>query len=242
MSRRETGAAEEPEDLLCLEERPESDEYEVDGVEWLEDEAELASRGSALPAPTTRNRLASLLLVGAVLAATALGANRVYHRDLTAQTVAEASTDTLVLAAPAHGGVSLPGLVEGVKGARYATGTGSATQQPGEPRAAVAVALVNRSPGPVTLLPGAVLLGVGLSGSSLGGSSALVLAPGQSTVLRGFVTADCAAGRPERDAVAETSLMISARTSGGGLGVGTVSLGSAGGSVRDRICLALGEG
>ncbi len=244
MSRREAAGAEEPEELPRLEDGPDSGEYELDeadGVEWLEDEDELASRGCALPAPTTRNRLASLLLVGAVLAATGFGANRVYHRDLTAQTVAEASTDTLILAAPAHGGVSLPGLVEGAKSADSATRR-TEPQQTGEPRAEVAVSLVNRSPGPITLLPGAVLLGVGLSGSSLGGSSTVVLAPGQSTVLRGFVTADCAAARPERDAVAETSLMVSARTSGGGLGVGTVSLGSAGGSIRDRICRALGEG
>ncbi len=237
MNWRATDRKAQPTEFLRLEYEPgfeDADPADPDGIEWVEDVAasdELAGRPHALPAPTTRHRLASLLLLGAVLASTGYGANRVYHRDLTADLTADAASDELILATAARGGLSLPGLADAGAGTEAAA-------QSGDARAEVAVALVNRSPGAVTLLPGATLLGKGLSGSSLGASAPVVLAPGQSTVLRGYVTADCADAGPDHGTAATTSLMVSARTSGGGLGVGTVALGSAGGSVRDRICAA----
>lgn len=212
---------------------------ELDAVEWLEgedgedaDRDEIASRPSALAAHTTRRRVvSSLLLVGAVLAATGYGANAVYHRDRTADRTADlaadATADELILAAPASRGISLPGL----------GGTGSGATRTELLSTEIAVPLVNRGPAAITLLPGATLLGRGLTASNLG-SATTVLDPGQSTVLRGSVTVDCARGAADSGPAAVTSLMISARTSGGGLGVSTVAFADAAGSVRDRVCAA----
>jgi hypothetical protein len=217
--------------------RVEPDEFEdvedAGEIEWLEGDEEFAeevedtisARSARLPAPTTRHRaVASLLLVGAVLAVCVYAADSVYRRDL----LGDVAADELILAAPPRPGVSLPAL-------EHLASAGRWTERP---RTEVAVPLVNRGPDPITLLPGATLLGVGLSASSLGADAATVLGPGQATLLRGYVTADCVYSRPDSAAAAETSLMISARTSGGGLGVSAVALGSDGGSVRDRICAA----
>jgi len=204
---------------------------EAADVEWLDHDAadELASRPCALPAHATRPRvIGSLVLVGAVLAGTGYGANRVYHRDRAADLVAGATADELILAAPAARGISLPGL-GGLAAAT--TRTGSRLSTP------IAVPLVNRGPAAITLLPGATLLGPGLTASNLGGATT-VLTPGQSTVLRGYVTVDCGRGAADTGTAGVTSLTISARTSGGGLGVSTVAFADAAGSVRDRVCAA----
>jgi len=206
---------------------------EGDDVAWLEDEDQIAAGSGALPARTTRARVVgSLLLVGAVLAATGYGANAVDQRDRAADLGNAAAADELVLAAPASRGISLPGLGD----------LGSAAARTGRLRTErlsteIAVPLVNRGPAAITLLPGATLLGPGLTAADLGDAT-IVLAPGQSTVLRGRVTVDC--GRDDNGTgtgtKAVTSLMVSARTSGGGLGVSTVAFDAAAGSVRDRVC------
>lgn len=205
---------------------------DVDETEWLEqaDEDEIAAHPAALSSrPPHRRVVSSLLLLGAVLVATGYGAADVYQRDRTADLVADAAADELILAAPTSGGISLPAL----------GGLGSADFRAGRLSTEIAVPLVNRGPAAVTLLPGATLLGPGLTAAHLGDGGTIVLGPGQATVLRGSVTVDCAASAVGRGPTAGTSLTISARTSGGGLGVGTVTFtGSAAGSVRDRVCAA----
>lgn len=206
------------------------DEFDADSVEWLEDAAqdEVDAGSSVLPPRTTRRRLVgSLLLVGCVLAATGYGVHAVYQRDA----ALEAAENELILGPATSSGSAV--LDTGARAAR--------TTWTEHPRVGIRIPVVNRGPDPVTLLPGATLVGAGLLGSSLSagsGARATVLGPGRSTVLAGYVTADCVFSGPDTGTAAATSLSVTARTSGGGVGVSAVPVdaGTNAGSIRDRIC------
>jgi hypothetical protein len=223
MKRRGADGPEDPEMFL---------DPDADGVEWLDEDGdadEVGARDPVLPAPTTRHRaLGSLLAAGALVAAVAAGSNAVYRHDLAADAAAETASNELILAVPASLGMSLPDL----------GGVGAAGGWIQDPRTEIALPVVNRGPEPVTLLPGATLLGAGVTAWSADVRGGVVLAPGQSTVLRGYVTVDCVFSGPDVGVRARTSLTLRARTSGGGLGVSTVTYDGAEGSVRDRVCHA----
>jgi hypothetical protein len=207
-----------------------------DDVEWLDghdghDEVRVRAHESArLPPRTTARRvLGSLLVLVLALAATGYAGSAVYRHD----EAVEQAANTLVLQGVDVGDpVTL--LDPGALG-----GAGSWRIQPSAP---IAVDVVNESPDPITLLPGATLYGPGLTApATLRPSGPAVLRPGQTGRLTGVATVDCSV-QAQTETDHGNSVLVQARTTDGAVGVASVALGGGGESVRQQICVEQGQG
>jgi hypothetical protein len=194
-------------------------------------EERIEARGGArLPLRAAWRRMAAgALVLGLALGATTGAAIGAYHRDL----AAERAAATLALRAQATGDpVTVPDTAAlGVPGTWRI-----------DPSTSVEVDLVNLSPDAVTLLPGAVLRGPGVTAGTLDPSGSGRLTPGQVGRLEGSATVDCGLIPAPAPAAAHSTLLVRARLANGAVGLDAVALGGGGESVRDQICLRQGEG
>lgn len=201
-------------------------------VDWLDEEKVGAARHHVLPPRTTGHRLAVTVTVfGLALSATGLFGVSEYRHDK----AIEAAGNALVLRGVDVGDpVTLtdPGLLGEPNAWRL------------DPSAAISVGVTNESPDAITLLPGATLLGPGLTGpATLRPAGGAELQPGQSGHLTGVVTVDCGVQTaPTLDTSQGSTVLVQARTADGGVGTASVGLNTGQESVREQICLQEGEG
>jgi hypothetical protein len=205
-------------------------------IAWLdvdgEPEEDLGgSRGSSLlpPRTTARRALVSLLIFALALSTTGFAGLHAFRHDQSVQAaenelvLREADvTDPLMLTDPGELG-------------------GADTWRP-NPSASIAIGVTNESPDPITLLPGATLLGPDMAGpATLQPSGKTLLRPGQSDELTGVATVNC--GVPERltSVLENDTILVHARTASGAEGVATVSLDGGAESIRSAICTEEGD-
>ncbi|HEX4789095.1 MAG TPA: hypothetical protein VH372_11575 [Actinospica sp.] len=209
---------------------PEGGHGTEDGVLWLGEEGLGSHRGGLLPPLTTTRRLTgSLLTFVLALALTGFSGAAAYRHDAA---VAAAANALILQQVNVGDAVTLtdPGRLGGANGWRI------------EPSAAIAVGVTNKGPDAITLLPGAVLTGPGVTGqSTLSPAGATVLGPGQSGRLTGTVTVDCgmnvqAPSTPRTHTAAGNILLVHARTASGAVGVAAIGVGQGGDAVREQIC------
>ena len=200
---------------------------EADEVLWLDEEGLGGHRGGLLPPRTTVHRVAGSLLVFALgLSLTGFSGLSAYRHDAA---VAAAANELILREVNVGDAVTLtdPGQLGGANSWRIA------------PSAAISIGVTNESPDSITLLPGAQLVGPGLTEpATLSPAGAKVLAPGQSGKLTGTVTVDCgvqveAFARPST--ATGSSVLVQARTASGAVGVAALTVGQADG-VRQQIC------
>ena len=204
------------------------------GVAWLdaEDEQDVRSSESSLPPRASARRvLGSLLVFAFALCTTGFAGVLAYRHD---QAV-EAAADALILREVRVGDpVTLvdPGALGGSGAWRI------------DPSATVAVDVTNESPDTITLLPGATLLGPGLTApATLRPSGLSVLRRGQSGRLTGVATVNCAVQTAQTEQAAHgNTVLVPARTASGAVGVASVALDGGGESVRQEICVQQGQG
>ncbi len=204
---------------------PEDGESERADVVWLEEDP-VGSEQTARLSLTTRHRAAvSLLTLAALLAAGAGTADRVYRHDQALDLAAH----TLVLGQPRDAaGLSLPQLA----------GLGAGTSWTWQPDTDVQIALVNRGPEAVTLLPGATLS----SPSQIDGVARLdpagsaTIRPGQTGRIQGRVTVQCNQDEPN----APFTLTVRARTASGAVAVSSMDLSRdpTTGTLAEQACRA----
>lgn len=202
-------------------------------VAWSDADDEQGKRpreGTLPPHTTVRRILASLLIFGLALAVTGFAGAHAYRR---AQAT-ELADDTLILGEARVGEpVTLvdPDELGGSGGWRL------------DPSVTVAVDVTNESPDAITLLPGALLTGSGLSSpAALQPSGASVLEPGQSGRLIGTATVNCGVRALQSAKVAQPgSVLVPARTSNGAVGAAQVDLDGGGESIREQICGRQGQ-
>ncbi|MBR7833186.1 hypothetical protein KDL01_07915 [Actinospica durhamensis] len=176
-----------------------------------------------------RRPAAFVLVLGLCVGATALAGVGAYRRDLAADRAAAA----LILRQETIGDpVSLPD----------AASLGPVGSWSAEPSATAEVDLVNLGPDAVTLLPGDVLRGPGVTAGSLSPGGSGRLSPGQIARLVGTVWVDCrqtpATTSPSPPV---TTLLVRARLANSRVGTTPIGLNAGGESVRDQICLRQGE-
>lgn len=205
-------------------------------VAWLDIDGEQeenlgGSRGGSLlpPRTTVRRVLVSLLVFALALSTTGWAGVDAFRHD---QAVQAAENELVLREAAVIDPMTLtdPGELGELGSWRV------------EPSASIAVSVTNESPDPITLLPGATLLGPGLADpATLRPSGTKPLRPGQSGELTGVATVDCGilTERPT-DVLGNDSILAQARTTSGAVGVATIALGGAE-SIRSAICTEEGE-
>jgi hypothetical protein len=209
---------------------------DADAVHWLDEEEGLGPRSARLPARTTPHRVLGSLLVFALgFSVTGLfGASALRHD----RAVRAAANELMLRATDDRDPVALTDPAQ-LRADSWRL----------EPTASIAVDVTNESPDPITLLPGATLLGPGLiSPVTLAPAGVAVLAPGRSGRLTGVATAECGV-RPLTEpaqpaaAVKGDSVLVQARTASGSIGVASLTVGAGEADpVRSRICAEEGDG
>lgn len=205
-------------------------------VAWLDIDGEHEENlggshgGSLLPPRTTVRRvLLSLLIFALALSTTGWAGVDAFRHDQSVQAAAnelvlheEAVVDPMTLTDPAE--------------------LGELGSWRVEPSASIAIEVTNQSPDPITLLPGATLLGPGLADpATLRPSGTKPLRPGQSGALTGVATVNCGTlNETPAGSLVSDSILVQARTASGAVGVATVALGGAE-TIRTAICTEEGE-
>ena len=198
---------------------------EGEEVDWLEEDPLGADRPARLSLTTRHRAGVSLLTLAALLAAGVGTGDRVYRHDQALDLAASA----LVLAQPAGAaGLSLPTIAV----------LGVGTSWTWRPDTDVQIALVNRGPDPVTLLPGATLASL----SQIDGVARLdpvgtaTLQPGQTGRLAGVAVAQC----NEDDPNALLTLTVPARTASGAVSLTSLELSHSptAGTLAEQACHA----
>jgi hypothetical protein len=206
-------------------------------IAWLdpdgEDEVYLGgSRGSSLSAPrtTARRVYGPLLIFALALSGTGFAGVHAFRHD---RAVQAAGNELVLREAKAGDAVTLTdsGADGGLRAWRV------------DPSASIDIGVTNESPDPITLLPGATLLGSGLTAAAtLRPDGATVLRPGQTGKLTGAISVNCGIQTGSLTSVLQSNtVLVQARTASGATGVATVDLGAGGASVRTQICDDEGE-
>lgn len=207
-------------------------------IAWLDADGEErehlgGSRGSSLlpPRTTARRVFASLLIFALALSTTGFAGVDAFRHD---RAVQAAANELLLGGVQVGDPVTLtdPGELGGLGTWRM------------EPSVSISVGVTNESPDPITLLPGATLLGPGVTApATLRVSGTASLRPGQSTELTGVVTVDCGVLKQRPSTATESNtVQVRARTASGAVGDATVTLPGGAESVRLQICAEQGAG
>lgn len=216
---------------------------ELGDAAWLEEERVESGQGAgALPPRASRNRLlATLAALALFLGGTGAAFTAAYHRH---------ETDVRTANLLALGSAGYPPQLPDLADLAFSTSWHAVLRE------RVEVPVVNQSPKPIVLL-GAELTEPGMVGTaSLAPAGATRLATGQTGVVAGVITVDCAqnprlgypsaGGDPSFVIPVQpaSSLLVRARTSGGRIAEATLDPEAGQGfqeEMQQRICLQQGD-